>query len=388
MRKGKTTRKWVEIVRRRKDKEDAEKKKRQKRKDRRREAFRTMKWRRDVVKEYQLRCISFPERDAAKQTAERFNISISTVRRWHKTYCEQGKRGLLPKIPIHVGRQPKVTFNIVSFILLLRMYLGWGALRIAKELADKGICSLSHQTVHRMFKKYHVKTRTYHPKGKSNGIRYKRYRKRARNAMWHLDFAGPFTLASSKVYVLVVIDDYSRFALTIEVLPSQETALVTQVLERLFTLYGTPDEILTDNGKSFTSVWTTGTHQFDEFCESNGVIHKLTRPYYPESNGKAESLIKTIKRECLSRLDIRSFSEGELQNELSAYSEYYNWYRLHSGINYSVPSSRYCGMCLQQTLKAIPALRGVTIEGSEEAGDVPTIDKEFIHRHTALVLVN
>jgi len=44
MRKGKTTRKWVEIVRRRKDKEDAENKKRQKRKDRRREAFAIMKW--------------------------------------------------------------------------------------------------------------------------------------------------------------------------------------------------------------------------------------------------------------------------------------------------------------------------------------------------------
>jgi len=99
--------------------------------------------------------------------------------------------------------------------------------------------------------------------------------------MWLLDFAGPFTLASSKVYVLVVIDDYSRFALALEVIPSQETKLVTKVLERLFTLVGTPEEILTDNGKSFTSVWTTGTHKFDEFCTTHGVVHKLTRPYYP-----------------------------------------------------------------------------------------------------------
>lgn len=123
MRKGKTTRKWVEIVRRRRDKEDAENKKRQKRKDRRREAFATMKWRRDVVQDYQLRCISLPEREAAKQTSLRFDIGISTVRRWHRVYREHGKRGLLPKIPSRVGRQPKITFNIVSFILLLRTYL-------------------------------------------------------------------------------------------------------------------------------------------------------------------------------------------------------------------------------------------------------------------------
>lgn len=188
--------------------------------------------------------------------------------------------------------------------------------------------------------------------------------------------------------MLVVIDDYSRFVLAIEVIPSQETTVVTKVLERLFNQYGIPSEILTDNGKSFTSVWTTGTHRFDEFCLANGVIHKLTRPYYPESNGKAESLIKTIKRECLKRLDICSLDARELQSELSAYSEYYNWYRLHSALSYSVPSSLYCGMRLRQTLKAIPALRGVTIEECEEAGRVPTIDREFIHSHTALVLVS
>jgi len=115
-----------------------------------------MKWRRDVVKDYQLRCISLPERKAAKQTSLRFDIGISTLRRWRRIYLEHGKRGLLPKIPSRVGRQPKITLNIVSFILLVRTYLDWGAIRIAKELADKGICHISHQTVHRIFKKCHV----------------------------------------------------------------------------------------------------------------------------------------------------------------------------------------------------------------------------------------
>ena len=205
--------------------------------------------------------------------------------------------------------------------------------------------------------------------------------------MWHLDFAGPFSLASKKVYVLVVIDDYSRFALAIEVIPSQETKIVTKVLERLFTIVGAPEEILTDNGKSFTSVWTTGTHKFDEFCEANGVIHKLTRPYYPESNGKAEALIKTIKRECLRRFDISTLDETELQNQLSLYSDYYNWYRLHSALEYAVPSSRYCGVYLKQTLRAVYALEDVALGELEEPDDVPQIDKQFIHQHTALVSV-
>ena len=79
-----------------------------------------------------------------------------------------------------------------------------GAQRIAAELKSKGIANISHQTVHRAFKKYHLPTKTYHPKGKSNGIRYKRLRKQAPNQMWHLDFAGPIQIADGKVYVLVL----------------------------------------------------------------------------------------------------------------------------------------------------------------------------------------
>jgi hypothetical protein len=83
------------------------------------------------------------------------------------------------------------------------------------NIVNKGIAQISHTTVHRMFVKYHLKTKTYHPKSKSNGIHYRRYRKRAPNELWHVDLAGPFQLHSQKVYVLVVVDDYSRFALAI-----------------------------------------------------------------------------------------------------------------------------------------------------------------------------
>jgi len=57
--------------------------------------------------------VYFKEREAALQTALRFGISVSTVRRWHQDYRGQGKRGLLPKVSYHVGRQPKL--NLCTF---------------------------------------------------------------------------------------------------------------------------------------------------------------------------------------------------------------------------------------------------------------------------------
>lgn len=270
-------------------------------------------------------------------------------------------------------------------MVLLRTLCGWGAIRIAAELANKGIARISHQTVHRMFVKYHLPTKTYHPKGKSNGIRYRRYRKRAPNELWHVDFAGPFQSASQQVYVLVVVDDYSRFALAIEGMPSRETAQVTAILERLFEQYGTPQEILTDHGTTFASVWTTGTHQFDQFCDSHGVTHKLAAPYYPESNGKAEALIKTVKRECLTHVDLSAVGVGGLQGELEQFRVYYNFHRLHSGLSYDVPAGSYCNVRLKPTLRAIPQLASIDLPHSPAPEEVPHINQNFIHRQTALV---
>jgi len=205
--------------------------------------------------------------------------------------------------------------------------------------------------------------------------------------LWHVDFAGLFQLIDQQVYVLVVVDDYSRFALTIEVIYSQETQVVTTILERLFAQYGLPKEILTDNGTTFASVWTTGRHQFDQFCDSHGVSHKLAAPYYPESNGKVEALIKTIKRECLNHLDCSTISGATLQRELARFSEYYNFHRLHGGLGYDVPSGSYCNVRLTPTLQAVPQLAAIELPHSMAPEKTPHVDRHFIHRHTALVPV-
>jgi len=168
MRKRKTSRTWRGIVRRRKDQNAAEhRKQRSRRRERRRQAFATMTWRLKAVRDDRARRATDPEHIAAKQTAQRFGVSVTTIRRWEKNHREHGKRGLLDKVSDKGGRRPQVSFEIISFVLLLRTLCGWGAIRIAAELVNKGIAQISHQTVHRMFVKYHLPTKTYHPKGKS-----------------------------------------------------------------------------------------------------------------------------------------------------------------------------------------------------------------------------
>jgi transposase InsO family protein len=59
-------------------------------------------------------------------------------------------------------------------------------------------------------------------------------------------------------------------------------------------------KVLTDNGVPFTP--TAGTNKwdwkvvpFDRVCREHGIVHKLTRPYHPWTNGQAERMNRTVK---------------------------------------------------------------------------------------------
>ncbi len=202
---------------------------------------------------------------------------------------------------------PKTPLEVVEVILLFRRRFHWGGNRIAAELKARQIYPISPQGVYNVLRRYRCRTRTYHPVAVRKGILYRRYEAPRKNDLWHLDFAGPFTDADGhKLYALIVIDDYSRFLLDIIVCDSLETQPVCDHLQRLFDQYGKPARIMTDNGRTFTSVWEDGRHRFTDFLHQNGIEHKSIQPLYPEANGKAEAAVKIVKKEVIAPLPARS----------------------------------------------------------------------------------
>ena len=61
-------------------------------------------------------------------------------------------------------------------------------------------------------------------------------------------------------------------------------------LKGLFSRYGIPDEIITDNGPQFSSA------EFQQFAQKSGFIHATSSPHFQQANGQAERAVQTVKR--------------------------------------------------------------------------------------------
>ena len=108
--------------------------------------------------------------------------------------------------------------------------------------------------------------------------------------------AAPTATASAAArvgweYVHVAVDDYSRLAYA-EVLLDEKAATAAGFLRRAVAFYPrhgiTVERVLTDNGSAYLSA----IHALA--CRQLGIRHLRTRPYRPQTNGKAERFIRTM----------------------------------------------------------------------------------------------
>ena len=90
--------------------------------------------------------------------------------------------------------------------------------------------------------------------------------------------------------------------------------------------------LLTDRGASYRS------KLFAQTCRELGLKHLFTRPYRPQTNGKAERFIQTVTREWA--YDRGYDSSAERATFLPCYLHDYNYHRPHSALGYQPPASR------------------------------------------------
>jgi transposase InsO family protein len=144
-----------------------------------------------------------------------------------------------------------------------------------------------------------------------------------------------------KLYVVAIVDDYSRVAWA-EIIDNIDSLSVMfgvmKCLNVLKAHYHIQfEEMLSDNGSEFGNRSTKNkmNHPFERLLIEMGVKHRYIQPYRPQTNGKVERFWRTLEEDLIINTDFDSTEE--LKEELLQYMYYYNHERSHQGLNGKKP---------------------------------------------------
>jgi len=136
-------------------------------------------------------------------------------------------------------------------------------------------------------------------------------------------------------FVHVAVDDYSRLAYA-EVLADEKAATIVGFLRRTVAFFArhriTVEAVLTDNGGGYRST----VHAIA--CRALRIRHLRTRPYRPQTNGKAERFIRTLLNGWAYGAIYRS--SNERTHALDGWLWHYNHQRRHSALGHQPPVTR------------------------------------------------
>jgi transposase InsO family protein len=241
--------------------------------------------------------------------AEAAGVSVRCARKWVGRYRAEGELGLLDRSSAPRRVANRTADDRVAVIVKLRQLrftaaeiaetLGMALSTVSGILTRQGIGRLGRLGLEQPVRYEHSRPgELVHVDVKRLGRIEGGAGKRVRDGLRQhkrrraLDAAGVRRNLIGWEYVHVCVDDYSRLAYA-EVLPDEKATTAAGFLRRavaFYRRYGIQVErVLTDNGAAYISTVHALT------CKTLGIRHSRTRPYRPQTNGKAERFIRTLK---------------------------------------------------------------------------------------------
>jgi transposase InsO family protein len=279
---------------------------------------------------------------SVSQVAQKVGVSRQTLHAWLARYEAQGLEGLVDRSHRPVSCPHQMSSLVEAAVLELRRSRPyWGPRRLVFELAKRKVSPVpSESAVYRAL----LRAGMIDPSTRDRRSRkWKRWERSRPMELWQMDVVGGFPLADgTSAKVLTGIDDHSRMCVCARVMARERTRAVCDGLRGALAAYGTPEQILTDNGKVFTGRFNHPPVEvlFDAICRENGIEHLLTQPRSPTTTGKIERFHRSLRAEFLS--DQPVFGSMKLaQQALDEWVNYYNTSRPHQSLKMDTPAQRF-----------------------------------------------
>ena len=291
------------------------------------------------------------ERWTVAAAARAAGVSVRCARKWVARYRDEGEQGLCDRSSAPRRVWNRTPSDRVAAIVALRR-LRFTAAEIAEVLAmplSTVSAVLSRSGMGRLGRiglEQPVRYERQRP-GELVHIDIKKLGRIQGGAGWRVrggpqhhnrtvtDRNGKIRRTVGWEYVHIAVDDYSRLAYA-EVLTDEKATTAAGFLRRavrFYRLHGiTVDEVLTDNGGAYIAI----AHKLA--CKHLQIKHRRTRPYRPQTNGKAERFIRTLLSGWAYGAIYRSSNERTAA--LDGWLWHYNHQRKHSALNHRPPISR------------------------------------------------
>lgn len=281
----------------------------------------------------------------AAEAAKTLGVSRATAYKWLRRYRDEGAAGLEDRSSRALRCSHALRPEQVQLVLLARRHYRYGPHRLEAALG------MARSTIYGVLRRHGQSRLVDFDRLTSLPVRYVRERP---GELVHLDikklgrippegghhFRGRTGINQGARrrqgfdYLHVAVDDTSRWAF-VQVLADERgdsTAAFLRSATAHFASLGVKVErVLTDQGKAYTN-----SRSFASALTDLGVRHLVTRPYRPQTNGKAERFIRTMLAEWAY---VRAYaSNGDRLAQLPDWVDFYNRRRPHTALRGGVPA--------------------------------------------------
>jgi putative transposase len=234
---------------------------------------------------------------------------------------------------------------------MARARIRYGYRRIHVLLRREG-WAVNHKRVRRIYREEGLVLRARAPKRRRAAIlREARVTPTAPNQSWSMDFMHDILADGTKIRLLIIVDNFSRESLALEVDYGFKSPQVVEVLQRLVAERASPERIQCDNGPEFQSV------QLDQWAYWTHVKLDFSRPGRPSDNAFCESFNNRVRQELLNPNWFLSLADARAR--AAEWRQDYNTNHPHSSLGNLAPEE-FARRATNMSLQA--AISGATVE--------------------------
>ena len=287
--------------------------------------------------------LALKAQQSMSQLCRSFGFSRKSGYKWRARFLREGVGGLQDRTS-RPHRSPQQTSQkwLARIRRLRRRHRSWGSRKLRARLLKEypGQRPPSWRTIGKWLKKMNLSRRVRRRSRRGPQVKLGALSLAGRNNhVWTVDFKGWFrTQDGRRTEPLTVRDLFSRYLLSIRLLPDQSWEPVRRIFLRLFRRYGYPLVIRVDNGHPFGSTGPAGLSSLSAWWTALGIRVEYIAAGHPEQNGGHEQMHRVMKAET-TRPPSRNRRAQQRRTDRWVYI--YNTIRPHEALGQKPPAEVY-----------------------------------------------